>query len=79
MRSSTDGAVYVSGRRVVRVRKVRCPSLPYVTYAVSDLHSPGRLFEALGRWACEDWAKAQGYRVLGPHEAHQHPALAGKE
>ena len=78
MRSSTDGAVYVGGQRVVRVRKVRT-SLPYVTYAVSDLHGTKRLFEALGRWACEDWAKAQGYRVLGPHEAHLHPVLAGKE
>ena len=71
MRSSSDGVVVVGGQRVVRVRPVRT-SLDYrmslTTYAVSDIHSPKRLYADYSREACERWALAQGFRVIGPHE-----------
>lgn len=61
----------VKGQRIVRLREVRTSMPPFVmvTWAVSDLHSPAKLFTHWTREGVARWATAQGYRYIGTQEA----------
>ncbi len=62
---------FIKGQRIVRLREVRTSMPPFVmvTWAVSDLHSPKKLFACATREGVAKWATAQGFRYIGHQEA----------
>jgi len=69
-RRRAAGPTFVKGQRIVRLREVRTSMPPFVmvTWAVSDLHSPAKLYGCATREGVAKWATGQGYRYIGPQE-----------